>query len=397
MNLPDKGDLQLFGRPSVIGGYNLTTSILVCGFITLVFLITIAVATIKRAQFRKQFRRDIEKNKLMEAGRAAAVGKDGKGGKGGKGAEAKGAKSSESEVKEKDTSRDAVNLPSRQPSFRRALMEDARRENEDRTARTRTPDNNRNERRQDGAGIKFDTLESPIDRNGSFRNQQQPEPQPRSDRARDEMNARFQGRDRQQGVQDYPVNYDDVYQDEYTLPPLTASSTDDAYYSGGFSNAIQAYQYSSPQLPDLAYQQQQAPRPLQPVKRTGSNRLPNGNVPVASPKSLDRAPSFSRNERPRPKITTQGLVERAGSSVSSRSNSSSGSNVSSPIDRYGRFGRGGGSPVAQFEMDSYPSSIARSNNSRLPLEMRSAAGNDRGYSPSGLSQAQNGRSAGNYM
>ncbi|KAF9390648.1 hypothetical protein BGX21_011430 [Mortierella sp. AD011] len=134
---PDTGDNQLFGRPSVIGGYNLTLGILICSSITLVFLITIAIATFKRAQLRKRFRIDEEKSKLMEAGRVAAIGKNGKGGKGG---DAKNAdvKDTKPEVKEKDTSRDAVTLPSRQASIRRALLEDARRENE---ARARTQEN----------------------------------------------------------------------------------------------------------------------------------------------------------------------------------------------------------------------------------------------------------------
>ncbi|KAF9174878.1 hypothetical protein BGX20_009368 [Mortierella sp. AD010] len=361
---PDTGDNQLFGRPSVIGGYNLTLGILICSSITLVFLITIAIATFKRAQLRKRFRIDEEKSKLMEAGRVAAIGKNGKGGKGG---DAKNAdvKDTKPEVKEKDTSRDAVTLPSRQASIRRALLEDARRENE---ARARTQEN------------KLGGQDSPIDRNGSFKRQQQPQPQPRGDRARNEMNTRFQ---------DHEVNYDDVYQDDYSLPPLTASSTDDAYYSGGFSNAIQAYHYDSPQIPNPAYQQQQPTRPLQPVKRTGSGRSSNGNAPALSAKSINRVPSL-RNERPRPKVSTQGF-DNSGSRSSSRSNSSSGSNVSSPVDRIGqRFGRGGGSPVAQIEMDSYPSPVARSNSSRLPFEMR-------GASASGHGQAQNGRLAGAYI
>ncbi|KAF9114012.1 hypothetical protein BGX27_000340, partial [Mortierella sp. AM989] len=389
-------DNALFGQPSVVGSFNLTSGILIYGAFLLAFLVAIGVATIKRVRSRNQFHRDINNNSTKEAGQVPP------GGKGSNGAKSS-SKSKEAELREKDPAHDIQ--PMKQASIsRRALTEDIspagvpRRDN-------RTPDNNNNNRnRGDERGVRFgdSKLSSPIDRNGSMKRQQQPQSQPRSERARHEMNARFQGRDPELEYDSSLRFVEPEDSTDYSLPPLTASTTDNAYYSGGFS--IQSDDYASPQMPKPAYQQQhqqqQPPRPLQPVKRAMSTRMPNSaNAPTLQPKSLHRVPSKTINNRleragsdARPRIATQGLVERSGSSLSSRSNSSSGSNSSSPIDRYGRYGRGG-SPLAQTEMDNYPKPIARSNSTRLPMEMRGggAGGYDRSYAPSGLSRAQSAR------
>ncbi|KAF9582007.1 hypothetical protein BGW38_000780, partial [Lunasporangiospora selenospora] len=78
---PDaKGDMALFGKPSVVGSYNLTSGILIYSAFMLVFVFTIGSATWQRARYRNQFRQ--HQQRALEGGRVAAANKGGKGGQG---------------------------------------------------------------------------------------------------------------------------------------------------------------------------------------------------------------------------------------------------------------------------------------------------------------------------
>ncbi|KAF9435306.1 hypothetical protein BGZ76_006540 [Entomortierella beljakovae] len=390
-------DLQLFGRPSVIGSYNLTTGIVVNSLITLSFLTTLIIATYKRAQFRKQFRRDTEKAGFVEAGRAAASGKGGKGGKEDNAKSedktaSKPAKPSspvEPEIKEK-SARDVQ--PTRQESIRRGLLEDAgaagglRRSNSEQPSRSRLPDFYKTRTNNDDDGSNRSVAS-----NGSGRGKlSQPQPQPRNDRDRYDTNVRPQLEYEPSLGYDFPE--DATEYNDYSAPPLTASSLEDAYYSGFAANAqAYQYQYSTPQAPQPAYQ---TPRPLQPIKRSDSNR---NFSDTQLNRSLSASSRERERERQRPRVATQGLVDRNGSRSSSRSNSSLGSRSgsNSPVDRFNSNRYGPGSPVASIEMENYPAQIYRSNSARLPSEMKK--GYDRSYAPSGLSQTQIHSGNGNYM
>ncbi|KAG0266016.1 hypothetical protein BGZ95_003156 [Linnemannia exigua] len=61
-----KTDTSLLGSPSVVGGFNLTMGIIVCGSIVSLFIIIVGAATIHRARSRRAFRRQL-----------AAAGEDG--------------------------------------------------------------------------------------------------------------------------------------------------------------------------------------------------------------------------------------------------------------------------------------------------------------------------------
>ncbi|KAF9901204.1 hypothetical protein EC991_006403 [Linnemannia zychae] len=61
--VPDAGgDTDLTGKPSVVGGFNLTTGIVVCGSIIFVFLVVVGAATLYRAKSRRAFRRQLLAN-----------------------------------------------------------------------------------------------------------------------------------------------------------------------------------------------------------------------------------------------------------------------------------------------------------------------------------------------
>ncbi|KAG0051801.1 hypothetical protein BGZ83_003277 [Gryganskiella cystojenkinii] len=76
--LPDsKGDTALFGRPSVVAGYNLTTSILINSAFCLAFLITLCVATIQRANSRRQYRKQLQSSAMIESGKRGAGARSG--------------------------------------------------------------------------------------------------------------------------------------------------------------------------------------------------------------------------------------------------------------------------------------------------------------------------------
>ncbi|KAF9082633.1 hypothetical protein BGX23_012265, partial [Mortierella sp. AD031] len=79
---PDsKGDMALFGVPSVVGAYNLTTGILIYSTFMILFLAAIGLATWQRAQYRDQFRR--QQKLSMENGRGTPGAGSKRGGGGG--------------------------------------------------------------------------------------------------------------------------------------------------------------------------------------------------------------------------------------------------------------------------------------------------------------------------
>ncbi|KAG0366162.1 hypothetical protein BGX24_003824, partial [Mortierella sp. AD032] len=54
-----KTDTSLLGTPSVVGGFNLTMGIIVCGSIMGLFIIIVGAATLHRAKSRRAFRRQL--------------------------------------------------------------------------------------------------------------------------------------------------------------------------------------------------------------------------------------------------------------------------------------------------------------------------------------------------
>ncbi|ORZ01865.1 hypothetical protein BCR41DRAFT_363525 [Lobosporangium transversale] len=411
-------DTALFGRPSVVGAFNLTSGILIYSAFMTIFIITIGAATIKRAQYRQRFRRAIEKHSgaletgRVAAGTGAAVGKrgtvrEGKGGSGARsgpstnnGASRGGGSSSGNRTMTSPREKDARDIDlSKQTSIsRRALMEDVGPGGMQRQNSTRPHDAEPSRTgRQDRAHAGF--IPGAGARPSENKN--------RSGGASNTGNGGRTGKPNHQRSASRGANNnysrggldrtlsESAGRSRATRERRELEDADDDYYTGGYSSETGA-----PQIPQPTHQQA---RPLQPVRRADSNRMNVSNTSSAASTSTTRGPSPSARaaaaaaagvERSgsssRTRIATQGAVGRTGSNHSSRSASSAGSNVNSPIERnnsngYGRYGGRGASPVAQIEMDNYPTPIARSNSTRLPKDRR---GTPQPFSPSGLGHDQ---------
>ncbi|KAG0307648.1 hypothetical protein BGZ98_010170 [Dissophora globulifera] len=310
--LPDSpGDTALFGRPMKLSAYNLTLSILINGSITFSFITMLAIGTYKRYNFRKQYRLDIAKAPAPAKGGAGKRGGGDSGGKSGGGdskSEKPAAKSaSETLVKQSSISRVSPNAPSRAPTPRY----------QDSAPAGRTSPNQYDRQENYGGG-------------------------------RAQQN--FQGsRDQYDAMARYRDDVGDST--DYSRPPLTASTTDDAYYAGVVDGYPRQQMSSGP-----AYQE---PRPLQPIRRSDSGRMqPSASAGTAYQGGLERAAP--------PRIATQGLSGRGpGSGGSPRSGS--------PLDRYVN-GSGSGnrrlSPVVPLELEQYPNrsnSNGNGNNQRMQM------------------------------
>ncbi|KAF9390036.1 hypothetical protein CPC16_005368 [Podila verticillata] len=395
-SVDSKGDFALFGKPSVVGAFNLTSGILIYSAFLILFVGSIGSATWQRSRYRNQFR---QQQRLMaaESGRVAP----------GKG----------SKISGDDDLSDAA-LFKQASISKRALMKDVgpggvMAAND--AIKTKIAAAN-------GAGRSFDNRDQQVrfgeaqpNSTGTGRTGGMKKTPARSNsgnRGQDanqggyEMNTYGQHQDPLQYYQD---NHDTT---DYSRPPLTESV--DPYYSSGSSHsgyldqAEESYyndkSSASPQMPRPAYNPHvpgnasTSPQPQyqQPifVQRTNSSRMPQNELHDAnnvyrsnsgrggngSPNIPSR--SLERSGSNPSRIATQGLVDRSGSGGHSRSNS--------PIDGAQHMSRNGSSAsnsrARTSPTQTHPTPIARSNSTRLPPQMR---GGTPQPGPSGLSQQTN--------
>ncbi|KAG0369932.1 hypothetical protein BGX24_002235 [Mortierella sp. AD032] len=357
---PDsKGDMALFGVPSVVGAYNLTTGILIYSAFMILFLGAVGFATWQRAQYRNQFR--LQQRLQMERPGGVTAANDAMKTKI---ASANGAGRSYDE-------REVANGLGQQSS---------------------------------GMGVRFGESAGATQgtgRTGGMKKTPQAY----------EMNSYGQPDDSMSYYQD---NHDTT---DYSRPPLTESA--DPYYSSGSSHSgyldqVEDYHYnpaggSSPQMPKRSYQQSSNSNVSSPqlgqsplfVQRTNSSRMPKGELHdgnnifrndsgrrvggASTPtRGLERNGSGGQPSR----IATQGHLDRSGSGGNGYAGptspmsphgdghdmSRSGSNASSSRTKVS------GSPTQM-----HPTPIARSNSARLPPSMRGGGTTQ----PSNLSQANN--------
>ncbi|KAF8941113.1 hypothetical protein EDD21DRAFT_210339 [Dissophora ornata] len=376
---PDsKGDTALFGKPSVIGGYNLTAGILVYSSFMLVFVVAIGAATWRRAQYRNRFRLQQQRN--MEGGRVGAGDKGSK--KGGGDAELS----------------DAA-LFKQASISKRALMKDvghggslaANDFTETKIAAANGAGRSFDERgmgqQQSGQGVRFGE--------GSRNNQPSGGPGRAGGMKKTNRGDVNQGAFEMNSYQqDDPISPQDNHDtSDYSRPPLAENA--DMYYSSGSSHSgylDQVDDFNGPQKPKAAYQQEQPAA----VKRSNSTRMPktelhDGNnifrsnsgrrAGATSPTGgVERSGSGGNRNGGQPaRIATQGLNRSgsggrsAGTSPEEGGMSRAGSNASSSRTR-----------VSPSPIQAHPTPIARSNSTRLPPSMR--GGNTQ---PSGLSQQTN--------
>ncbi|KAI1298781.1 hypothetical protein EDD11_006751 [Mortierella claussenii] len=386
---PDsKGDTALFGKPSVIGSYNLTTGILIYSAFMILFLVAVGSATYRRAKYRNQFRQQQQRN--MEGGRSTP---------GGKGATGKGSNAELSDAA----------LFKQASISKRALMKDvgpggvmaANELTKNRIAAANGAGRSYEERsgasQQSGQSIRFGESNGNNSRptNGGTGRTGGMKKTNRGDVNQGGYEMNTYSEDSSRFYQD---NYDTT---DYSRPPLTESA--DPYYSSGGSSHSgyldQAEEYhgpgASPQKPKAAYQHHQgqpsssstmspssssSPQPQysQPmfVQRTNSSRMPktelhDGNNIFRSD-SGRRTPGLERNGsgNGQPiRIATQGMLDRSGSSGPR-------SGATSPIDmgmsRAGSNASSSRTRVSPSPTQLHPTPIARSNSTRLPPSMRGA-------------------------
>ncbi|KAF9931712.1 hypothetical protein BGZ65_004762 [Modicella reniformis] len=363
------GDMALFGKPSVIAAYNLTSGILIYSAFMIFFVAAVGTATWRRAKYRNQFRLHQQRN--MESGRVAGD----KGPKGGSG----------------DAELSDAALFKQASISKRALMKDVgpggtMAANE--AIRTKIAAAN-------GAGRSFEEREMSLksESGPGVRFGENTGGKPATGRTGGMKSTRGDVNQGAYEMNSYgaPVPNPLYYQDnhdttDYSRPPLTEST--DPYYSSGSSHSgyldqVEDYHFN-PQKSKVASSSPQ-PQYQQPtyVNRTNSNRMPNdGNSPYggnsgrATPTGLDR----NGSNKP-PRIATQGNLDRSGSDNSGHSladgnMSRQGSNASSSRTRVG---------VAGSPKPLHPTPIARSNSSRLPPTMRGGGPPP----PSGLGQSNN--------
>ncbi|KAF9927081.1 hypothetical protein FBU30_003505 [Linnemannia zychae] len=380
-----KGDMALFGKPSVVGAYNLTTGILIYSAFMILFVAAIGSATYQRAQYRNQFRRQQELHR--ESGRTTPGGSKRDG--------------------DEDISDAAL---FKQASIsKRALMKDVgpggvMAANE--TIKTKIASANGAGRPYDeremanglgqqsaGLGVRFgeSTGATQGTRTGGMKKTQAYE-----------MNRYGQNEDT---INYYQDNHDTT---DYSRPPLTESA--DPYYSSGSSHSgyldqVEDYHYN-PQVPKPSYQQGSnsntaSPQNNQPplfVQRTNSSRMPKSELHdgnnifrsnsgrrargASTPtRGLERNGSGGHPSR----IATQGHLDRSGSGGNGYSRPAS---PMSPHDggmsRSESNASSGRTKVSPSPVQMHPTPIARSNSTRLPPSMRGGT-----PQPSSLSQANN--------
>ncbi|KAF9384807.1 hypothetical protein BGX21_001211 [Mortierella sp. AD011] len=345
---PDsKGDTALFGKPSVIGAYNLTSGILIYSAFMVLFVVAIGSATWQRAKYRNQFRERQQRN--MEGGRVT-------GDKGSK-------KGGDSELSDAALFKQAS-------ISKRALMKDvgpggvaaANDAIKTKIAAANGAGRSFEERSNQygGQGVRFGESNGNTTSNGGTGRTGGLKKNGRSDydQGTYEMNSYGQMEDSMSDIQDT---------NDYSRPPLTESA--DPYY-------VDDYHFSpvsaSPRMPKATYHGQADTQ--NGGSRSNSGRRAGTSTPT---RGLERNGSDSSGALPS-KIYTQGL---------SRSGSGSRSAVASPVDgmsmsRAGSSGSSARTRVAPSPTLMHPTPISRSNSARLPPSMRGPGAT----TPSGLSQ-----------
>ncbi|KAG0020551.1 hypothetical protein BGZ81_009292 [Podila clonocystis] len=392
-----KGDFALFGKPSVVGAFNLTSGILIYTAFLILFIGSVGSATWQRSRYRNQFR---QQQRLMaaESGRVAP-------GKGNK-------KSSGDDSELSDAA-----LFKQASISKRALMKDVgpggvmAANDAIKTKIAAANGAGRSFDNRDGQQVRFGEAQ-PNNNTGTGRTGGMKKTPARSNsgnRGQDaqgyEMNTYGQHQDPLQYYQD---NHDTT---DYSRPPLTESV--DPYYSsgsshGGYLDQVEDNYYNdksntSPQMPRATYNPRApgastSPQPQyqQPVfvQRTNSSRMPQNELHDAnnvyrsnsgrggngSPNIPSR--SLERSGSNPSRIATQGLVDRSGSGGHPRSSSPDGAHMS----RNGSNASNSRARKAPSPTQTHPTPIARSNSTRLPPQMR---GGTPQPGPSGLSQQTN--------
>ncbi|GJJ76331.1 hypothetical protein EMPS_08690 [Entomortierella parvispora] len=398
--IPDsKGDTALFGKPSVIGGYNLTSGILIYSAFLILFLVSVGAATWQRAKYRDQFRK--QQNK-MEGGKIVPSADGGKSRRG-------HGNTSEAELSDAALFKQAS-------ISKRALMKDvgpggvlaANEAMRTKIAVANGAGRSFEDRQQQQSSVRFgdgNIASASGGRSGGMKKSSAP-------------NIRGTGQDGYEmnsyGQVEDPLSYYQDNQDttDYSRPPLT--ELHDPYYSsgsshGGYLEQVEDYHStpsggSNPHMSKATSQGQPKFQPQVFVQRTNSSRMPqtdlhdgnnilrsnSGQRHVTGAPTRNGSGGASRANAPGApvpsRITTQGLLDRSGSGGSSRTNS--------PIDggmtRNLSNASSGRTRVSPSPTLMHPTPIARSNSTRLPPSMRGGVGTSSAQQgPSGLSQQTN--------
>ncbi|KAG0368265.1 hypothetical protein BC939DRAFT_192190 [Gamsiella multidivaricata] len=381
--LPDsKGDTALFGKPSVIAGYNLTTGILIYSAFMILFVAAIGSATWRRAKYRNQFRLQQQRN--LEGGRV----------NGDKGSKKGGGDSELSDAalfKQASISKRAL-MKDVGPGGVLAANEVTRNKIAAANGAGRSFDDRSDYDQQSGQGVRFGEGTGNGRSTGRAGGMKKPN--------RDDINQgayEMNSYGHLNGpLSSYQDNQDTT---DYSRPPMTESA--DPYYSSGSSNSgyldqIDDHHYSSagghnPQKPKPAHHRHQSqqdsistaassspqPQYQQPtyVQRTNSSRMPqkelhdgNNNYRSNSGRRAGTTTStrgLDNNNGQLSRIATQGILDRAGSG-----NSGTGSPLDGGMSRAGSNASSNRTRVAASPTQSHPTPIARSNSTRLPPSMR---------------------------
>ncbi|KAF9187064.1 hypothetical protein BGZ49_004115, partial [Haplosporangium sp. Z 27] len=385
---PDsKGDTALFGKPSVIGSFNLTSGILIYTAFMILFIAAVGSATWRRAKYRTQFRDRQQRN--MGSGYRKGGG---------------------------DEELSDAALFKQASISKRALMQDvghggtiaAHETIKTKIAAANGAGRSFEEREQSGNGVRFgesNGTNPSAGTNGRTGGMKKSNNNNNYNNRGDinqgayEMNS--------YGLQDDTLSSISYSQDnhdlnDYSRPPLTENA--DPYYSSGSSHSGfmdqfddfqiinphgNSQQQQSPKVPPkAAYQNPGSPQSVHSqvfAKQSGSVRMPRsespsgrGRVGASTPlerngsgnsnKGLDRTGSGGRSRMNSPRIETRDLnnMSRAGSNGSSRTPRLASATAT-------------GSPTLM-----HPTPISRSNSTRLPPSMRGGGGGT--PTPSGLSQ-----------
>lgn len=328
-----KGDTNLLGQPSKVGGFNFTTGIVLYSAFLFAFLVAIGFATMKRSQIRKKFRfgsENQDKLSAIEAGHAGAKDFNEKG---------DGASKMSSDSRKPLTEAGSNHEIGRNARLAEAAAK-SRLEADETNKRPAPAEERRQEPSHARSGSNVVRFEENggTSRSGSLkRTQQQPSYPEKSParRASARKNTASPDVDSEKCMSDSIARYQDDLQDttDFSVPALTASTLDD-------NPSI------PPQVPRPIYQQA-AVRPS-PSKRA---QAAAAAAPAARP----------------PRAASHGLVSRSGSSASQ-------SSTRSATERDYYHGRSASSGSATLEhqslADRHPTSIKRSNSSRLPPSMR---------------------------
>ncbi|KAF9557357.1 hypothetical protein EC968_007686 [Mortierella alpina] len=421
-----KGDFALFGHPSVVGAYNLTSGILIYSAFMLLFVAAVGAATWQRAQYRNQFRQQQRNN--MESGRVTP-GDKGSSKRGGASASRDNELSDAALFKQASISKRAL-MKDVGPGGVMAANEAVKTKIAAANGAGRSFEDRELDHQQGGLGVRFGESNGAshpgTGRTGGMKKST------RADHHHHQGTGGSYEMDTYgQQVQDPSYYHDNQDMTDYSRPPLQEST--DPYYSSGSSHSgyldqVEDYHYNaagsnSPQVPKPSYQQHHpgqasvssaassSPQPpyQQPifVQRTNSSRMPKNdlhdgnnilrsnsgrrtNGTTTPTRGLEHTNGSGSNynsngsQQPPSRIATPGHVDRSGSGGNSRANSPidggmgmhrAGSNASSSRTRIG-----GASPTMM-----HPTPIARSNSTRLPPSMRVGTPQP----PSSLSQQTN--------